>query len=166
MWQNGKYVAPALIEKALHECELFTQVRSSPYVSCQNLTATLRQRRKALLAFALSPLLTCAACRRLQILVYGSDQPYNVALVVPNWDKLHGWAIEHADGIAPISSKKEVGEHPKVPPTNHRKAQREGTQTGATNHAKSTEKGPTERGHREACGGSSVRHGPPELSSP
>jgi long-subunit acyl-CoA synthetase (AMP-forming) len=47
-------------------------------------------------------------------MVYGADQPYNVALVVPNWEQLQAWAVENADGIAPISSKKEVGEHPKV----------------------------------------------------
>lgn len=117
--QNGKYVAPALIEKALHECDLFTQVRQKPYFHARASPPHLGRGGKLSLPWPFCPfrLLTFGTRRRLQILVYGSDQPYNVALVVPNWDKLHGWAIEHADGIAPISSKKEVGEHPKVRPT-------------------------------------------------
>lgn len=62
--ENGKYVAPAVIEKALAVSEYFQQ-----------------------------------------ILVYGTNRPYNIVIIVPNWEKLHTWALENADGLKPDATK-------------------------------------------------------------
>ncbi|TFJ80303.1 hypothetical protein NSK_008446 [Nannochloropsis salina CCMP1776] len=72
--ENGKYVVPALIEKALAEADLVSQA-----------------------------------------LVYGSDRPFNVALVVPDWEKLRAYGVQHTGGgVTSLSTQEEIGAHPKV----------------------------------------------------
>lgn len=66
--ENGKYVAPAVVEKALLECSLVTQV-----------------------------------------MVYGENRPFNVALVVPDWERLRAWALAQAlPGLSSDPSKEEL----------------------------------------------------------
>lgn len=43
------------------------------------------------------------------MLVYGSDRPYNIAILVPNWEKLVSYGIQHAGGGISANSSK-VGE--------------------------------------------------------
>ncbi|GAB5034907.1 amp-dependent synthetase and ligase [Nannochloropsis oceanica] len=72
--ENGKYVVPALIEKAMAEAEIVSQA-----------------------------------------LVFGSDRPYNVAILVPNWEKLQAYGVEHTGGeVTGLSTPEEIGAHPKI----------------------------------------------------
>ena len=75
--QTGKYVVPALIEKAIAEAEIASQS-----------------------------------------LVFGSDKPYNIAIIVPNWDKLRDYGVQHSGGSITINSTpEEIGTSLSHPPT-------------------------------------------------
>jgi len=75
----GKYVVPALIEKAMAEAEIVSQA-----------------------------------------LIYGADRPYNVAILVPNWEKLQAYGVQHTGGeVTSLSTPEEIGKLllPSLPPS-------------------------------------------------
>ena len=52
-----------------------------------------------------------------QALVFGSDRPYNVAILVPNWEKLQAYGVEHTGGeVTGLSTPEEIGKPPRPPP--------------------------------------------------
>jgi len=50
-----------------------------------------------------------------QVVLHGADLPFNVALIVPNWEKLTLWALSSKlAGLSPTPSKEELSAHPEV----------------------------------------------------
>ena len=48
-----------------------------------------------------------------QALVYGADRPYNVAIIVPNWEKLQAYGVQHTGGeVTSLSTPEEIGKMP------------------------------------------------------
>jgi long-chain acyl-CoA synthetase len=97
--ENGKYVAPAVVEKALLECSLVTQGAGAGTHNPGNTHGTLIAcpRLMRLLSW-------CAA-----VMVYGENRPFNVALVVPDWERLRAWALAQAlPGLSSDPSKEEL----------------------------------------------------------
>lgn len=38
--------------------------------------------------------------------MYGTNKPHNVAILVPNWEKLQSYAVQHAGGQVTVNSSK------------------------------------------------------------
>lgn len=49
------------------------------------------------------------------VVLHGADQPFNTALIVPNWEKLGMWALASSlSGLSLSPSKEELRDHPEV----------------------------------------------------
>jgi hypothetical protein len=40
------------------------------------------------------------------VLVYGTNRPHNIAILVPNWDKLVSYGVQHGGGALTANSTK------------------------------------------------------------
>lgn len=80
--ENGKYVAPAVVEKALLENEFIFQGTASFILYTHIYT------------YAAVHVLICDWYLPINAaLLHGANKPFNTALIVPNWDKLGAWAV-------------------------------------------------------------------------
>lgn len=41
-----------------------------------------------------------------QVLVYGTNRPHNIAILVPNWEKLQAFGVQHGAGAISANSTK------------------------------------------------------------
>lgn len=50
-----------------------------------------------------------------QVVLHGADQPFNTAIIVPNWEKLATWALANSlPGLSLAPTPEELREHPEV----------------------------------------------------
>lgn len=124
--ENGKYVVPALIEKALQEADAVQQVggarretrdarqqqQTSGRVHRQWGTGGGRGPNRSSPLFPLEESLSSSPSpprkqpESSQVLVYGTNRPHNVAILVPNWEKLVAYGTQHGGGALTANSSK------------------------------------------------------------
>lgn len=107
MQENGKYVCAPVVEKALLESGYIFQ---GTYTAIHTLTCP-----SSMACIAHSSLLSPPNPTTLAVVLHGANQPFNTALIVPNWEKLGAWALASSlRGLSLSPSKEELRDHPEV----------------------------------------------------